>query len=114
VTNRNNQQSEQQEDDIASLREDLAALAANVRILMDRQENQTPGSESTATESDSPGESSDQWEDFQIKLAEARAHGEKAAKELSAEVEQHPLASVAVAFGIGFVVARVLGIGGRR
>ena len=98
--------------DIADLREHIASLAASVKKLA---EEKSPGASVATERDDSKGEGStfgEQWHvgwtDFQQKFEEARSRGEKAVKELAVEIERHPLGSIAAAFGIGFIIAKLL------
>lgn len=52
------------------------------------------------------------WEDMQKVFNEARKHGDAFLKRVTGEIEQHPVRSAAVAFGIGFLVAKIFA--GRR
>jgi ElaB/YqjD/DUF883 family membrane-anchored ribosome-binding protein len=104
--------------DIAALREHIASLAESVKKLV---EEKSGGASSAADREDPKGEGSifgEQWHigwtDFQQKFEEARNRGEKAVKELAVEIERHPLGSIAAAFGIGFIIAKLLDRGGRE
>jgi ElaB/YqjD/DUF883 family membrane-anchored ribosome-binding protein len=48
------------------------------------------------------------------KVNEARDYGEKRVGELEGQVGEHPLGSVLAAFGVGFVIAKLMGLRGRR
>ncbi len=98
--------------DIAALREHIASLAASVKKLA---EEKSGGASSAADREDTKEEGGafgEQWRvgwtDFQQKFEEARDRGEKAVKELAVEIERHPLGSIAAAFGIGFIIAKLL------
>jgi hypothetical protein len=67
--------------DIASLREEMAALAA--------------------------GAKKGAWTDFQHTLDEAWGRNEKIMKDLAAEIERHPLVGSMAAFGLGFIIAKL-------
>lgn len=95
----------------ASLREELAALAAGVKKF---GETKSAGphaeGEHEASQQGGPangGRGHDAWTDFQHTLDEARAQGEKVVKELAAEIERHPLVGSMVAFGLGFIIAKL-------
>lgn len=49
--------------------------------------------------------------DFQHTLEATRARGEQLLKDLTAEIKQHPLRSMAVAVGLGYIIARLFGRG---
>jgi hypothetical protein len=104
--------------DIASLRDDIAALAASLRRLA---EGATKKVASEGEQGTPKGEGSDSgewwhngWTDFQRKLEEARSGGEKAIKDLVVEIERHPLGSIAAAFSIGFIIAKLLDSGNKE
>lgn len=50
-------------------------------------------------------------EELREALVGARARGEKVAKAVSGEVEQHPFNSMLMAFGLGVVIAKLLDSG---
>ena len=53
------------------------------------------------------------WTNIKQTLDDAQVHGEKALKDLVGHIERHPVGSAVTAFGLGFLIARLLG-GGRR
>jgi hypothetical protein len=67
--------------DIASLRKDIAVLAAGAKKFART--------------------------DFQHTLDEAWTQGEKIVKELVAEIERHPRVGSMAAFGLGFIIAKL-------
>lgn len=103
-----------QKDDVQTLksefedlRADVAALNENLQRLLQRQEAASAagaGESETATE-----ESPDELEALRRKVEDLRNSGEEAAEELAREVEQHPLLSVGIAFGAGYLLARITG-----
>jgi ElaB/YqjD/DUF883 family membrane-anchored ribosome-binding protein len=42
------------------------------------------------------------------RLSEAREYGEKVGKQLQTTIEEKPLASVLVAFGVGFLMGKLM------
>ena len=98
--------------DITSLREHIASLAVSVRKLAEEKAGESAsesGQEEPKHEGTAFGEQwHSVWADFQRKLEEAGVRGEKAVKELIVEMERHPLGSIAAAFGIGFIIAKLL------
>ncbi|MCK9419984.1 MAG: hypothetical protein M0R70_11460 [Nitrospirae bacterium] len=92
--------------DIASLREDIAGIAAGVKKYAgkhagqphaaDQQEGSAPGEEG-------PGV----WENLFHKFDSSRIQSEKVVRDLAAEVEQHPLVSIMAAFGLGYIIAKL-------
>jgi ElaB/YqjD/DUF883 family membrane-anchored ribosome-binding protein len=53
-------------------------------------------------------------EELRRKVNEARDYGEKRVGDFAGQIGEHPLGSVLAAFGIGFVIAKLMGLGGRR
>jgi hypothetical protein len=48
------------------------------------------------------------WTDFRYRLDEVGARGRKITKALADEIERHPLIGGMLAFGLGFVIAKLL------
>lgn len=92
--------------DIASLREDIAGLAAGMKQSArihakepheaERQEEPAAGEEAHGV-----------WTDLLHKFDSSRVQGEKAFKGLATEVEHRPLVSVMAAFGLGYIIAKL-------
>ncbi len=104
--------------DIAALREHIASLAASVKKLA---EEKSGDASPAAEQEDLKGEGGAfgeqwhiRWTDFQQKFEEVRDRGEKAVKELAVEIERHPFGSIAAAFGIGFIIAKLLDRGSKE
>lgn len=53
-------------------------------------------------------------EELDRRFQSARQRGRKAAEDVEHAVEEHPFSSLVTAFGIGFIVSRLLDGGGRR
>jgi hypothetical protein len=97
--------------DIAALREHIALLTVSVKKLAEKKSG---GPAAAADREDPKGEGGifgeqwhSGWTDFRQKFEEARTRGEKVVKELAVEIERHPLGSIAAAFGIGFIIAKL-------
>ena len=86
-----------------SLRADVASLAESLNQFLNQQSATTDQQSGSAT-----GEGQDEWEVLRERLDAARAGGEQAVRELRSEVEQHPLASVGIALGLGYLLARLI------
>jgi hypothetical protein len=85
--------------DIASLREEIAGLAAGVKKssgIHAEQEGPTLGDEGHSV-----------WADLLLKFDSSKVQSEKVVRDLSAEVEQHPLVSIMAAFGLGYIIAKL-------
>jgi hypothetical protein len=92
--------------DIASLREEIASLAAGVKKSAGIHAEQS----NAAAQQEGPthGEEGDGvWEDLLHKFDLSRVQGEKVVRDLAAEVEQHPLVSIMAAFGLGYIIAKL-------
>src|SRR3990172_11168025 len=96
---------------IASLREEIAALATCVKQLADTKAAVPHGEgEHEATQQEGPAHSEQRhetWTDVQHTLGEAWARNEKVIKDLAAEIERHPLVGSMAAFGLGFIIAKL-------
>ena len=86
--------------ELAKSREEIAALAADLKKLADGAHPQ-----------DGPANGDQRdggWTGFWHGLDEAGARGEKVAKGLADEIERHPLIGGMAAFGLGYVIARLI------
>ena len=96
---------------IASLREEIAALATCVKQLADTKAAEPHGEgEHEATQQEGPAHSEQRhetWTDVQHTLGEAWARNEKLIKDLADEIERHPLVGSMAAFGLGFAIAKL-------
>ena len=103
--------------DIASLREEIAALAAGAKKFAKTKaaESHAEGDHETSKQRDPANgwDVHDAWTDFQRRLDEAWTQNEKLIKDLAAEIERHPLVGSMAAFGLGFIIAK-LWYGGRK
>jgi len=97
--------------EIAQMREEIAVLAASVKKISEAKTSQVGIGEQAAMNG---GLEHHGWADVQRSLDEARVRGKQALSNLSAEIERHPLRSIAAAVGVGFIIARLFGRGGRR
>ena len=86
--------------DIAQLRADLSAVGESVRKMSTDAVGATQAKVRSAAQ--------DALDEFQSRLNEAKSQGQKAIHDLEREVTENPLTSLAVAFGIGFVLSKIL------
>ena len=97
--------------DIASLREEIAALATGVKKLAETKATEPHAEgEPKATQQGGPangGHGHGAWTDVQHTLDEAWARNEKVIKDLADEIERHPLVGSMAAFGLGFIIAKL-------
>lgn len=91
--------------DIAGLREDIAGLAAGMKKSSGINTKQSHATEQE--ESTHGPEGHGVWADLLHKFDSSRIQGEKVVRDLSAEVEQHPLVSIMAAFGLGYIIAKL-------
>ena len=91
---------EQLKTDMAKLRADLAAIGDGVRKMGTEAVGQTQAKVKSAAQ--------DALDEFQKKLNEAKSQGQKAVHDLEGEIKEKPLTSLAVAFGVGFVLSKLL------
>jgi len=98
--------------DFEDLRADVAELANNFKAFLEAQRTSasTENDEADAAAGVTPEGENDEneWQEFRRKLGEARLHSEQTIDDLNEEVAQHPLASLAVAFGVGYLAAKLL------
>ena len=93
-------------EDFAALQNDVAEITALLRELgADRFEDAKSSTADTLREG---------REQFRRRVDAARARGQETIDEIGDTIGGHPLGSVAMAFGIGFLVAKLLEVGGRR
>jgi ElaB/YqjD/DUF883 family membrane-anchored ribosome-binding protein len=91
---------EQLKSEIANLRADLGAIGESVK----RMSTEAVG----ATQAKVRSAAQDALDEFQSKLNEAKSQSQKAIQNLEREVTENPLTSLAVAFGVGFVLSKIL------
>ena len=92
--------------DIAQLREDIVGLSSAVK---------GAASENVAGAKVQAEERMHQaWEDIERRLQDLLSEGKATFNTAEQKVGEHPVGSVLTAFGIGFVIAKLLDVGGRR
>ncbi len=98
--------------ELQALKEDLARLRADLGGLVEALKE--AGAERAEGYRERVGEElRRRREAVERRLDEARERGRQAVEELGEEVGAHPFSSLLAAFGVGFVLARLLD-GGRR
>lgn len=101
--------------DFDQLREDVAAINEGLRTLLQREQaaegRRAESGDQAATEETPAGsageEAEDEWQILRDRFEETRRHGEQTLDDLEQEVVRHPLASLALAFGVGYLYARM-------
>jgi ElaB/YqjD/DUF883 family membrane-anchored ribosome-binding protein len=92
--------------DIAKLRADVSDLT---KVIKNVAADKTDDAKSNVYD-----EIQEAREELRRKINEARDYGKQRVDELEGQVGEHPLGSVLAAFGVGFVIAKLMDIGGRR
>ena len=101
-----NEEVEVLKDDIAKLREDIASLAAAVL---------GAASDTLADAKEKVNGKSQQAQDkFTDKMGDGIDRGKQFLDDLDSQVTRHPVGSVMVAFGVGLLIAKLLGSGNSR
>lgn len=103
--------------ELKQLRADLSTLQSDMSALMDSLKER--GSKKAAgVKSSVEDEIHHQREELRRLLNEARSSGRRAVGEavegIEDGVEQHPISSLVTAFGLGFIVAKLMGLGDRH
>lgn len=91
--------------DIAQLRDDIASLTAAMKtVASDKVSDAKARAEQRVRGA---------WEDVEQKLDEALNTGRQTVDNVQQQIGQHPGGSLLAAFGLGFIIAKLLD-GGRR
>ena len=89
-------------EELATLRSDVASLVATLgKISASKVEEATDSVTETLEEGGN-------WNDMKSQIEQARAQGEQLSKDLGEEVSRHPIASIAIAFGIGYIASKIV------
>jgi len=92
--------------DIAKLREDIAGLTGAVKMVaQEKAETAKDRAQTRAQES---------WEDLEAKLDELLGRGREALEGAQEKVSEHPMGTVLTAFSLGFIIGKLMDLGGRR
>ena len=89
-------------EELANLRSDVASLVASLGKI-----SQSKVAEATDSVTETLEENTN-WDDMKSQIERARAQGEQLSQDLSEEVSRHPLASIAIAFGIGYIASKIV------
>lgn len=92
--------------DIAKLREDIGGLTDAVKGVA----SEKVGDAKQQAEERIRGT----WEDIEQRFEELLDEGKARFNKAEHKVGEHPVGSVLTAFGIGFIIAKLLDVGGRR
>ncbi len=94
--------------DFDRLREDVAALTEALRAAV--QGGAGPQAESASGSgegAESPSGDTEKWQELRDRFEQTREHSREAIADVETEVKRHPLASLAIAFGVGYLYARL-------
>ena len=97
------------QDELQELRQAFESLRADVAALNENLQQVLQSRAAEPGENGSDEETAPDLEALRRKAEELRENSEAAARELAREVEAHPLLSVGVAFGVGYLLARITG-----
>lgn len=101
-----NAEIKQLRDDFATLRNDVSELTA---LLRDLGVERFEGAKDAAAD-----ELRASREELRRRLQAARATGRDAVEDIGETIGGHALSSIGMAFGVGFLLAKLLDIGSRR
>jgi ElaB/YqjD/DUF883 family membrane-anchored ribosome-binding protein len=105
-TDTDNEEIEALKEDIARLREDIARLASSVLgAASDTLDDARARVDSKGREA---------RDEVMGKLDEGLDHGKQFLDDLDTQVTRHPVGSVLIAFGVGLLLAKILGSGDRH
>jgi ElaB/YqjD/DUF883 family membrane-anchored ribosome-binding protein len=105
-----NEEVEVLKDDIAKLREDIASLASAVLGAASDTLDDTLGDAKAKVN----GKSQQARDEFRGKMSDGIDRGKQFLDDLDTQVTRHPVGSVLVAFGVGLLIAKILGSGNSR
>ena len=92
--------------DIAKLREDIAGLTNAVKdVASEKVANAKAEAQERARGT---------WEDIERRFEDMLAQGKETFSKAENQLGDHPVGSVLTAFGLGFIIAKLIDMGGRR
>lgn len=92
--------------DIAQLRKDISGLTAAVKEVASQK--------ASSTKENAQQRVQGAWEDIERKLDEVLNQGQATVGDIEDRITQHPAGSMLTAFGLGFIIAKLMDIGGRH
>jgi len=105
-----NEEVEMLKDDIAKLREDIASLASAVLGAASDTLGDTLGDAKAKVN----GKTQQARDEFKSKMNDGVERGKQFIDDIDTQVTRHPVGSVLVAFGVGLLIAKLLGSGNSR
>ena len=91
--------------DIAQLRTDIANLTTAVKDVASEKVN--------ATREDAQQRAQNAWDDIERRLNDVLDQGRETASGIEDKITEHPGGSVLTAFGLGFIIAKLMDMGHR-
>lgn len=92
--------------DISRLRQDIAHLTEAVRtVAQDKAAETKERAQNRVQEG---------WEELEAKLDSLLGQGREALEGAQERVSEHPLGSLLTAFSLGFIIGKLMDLGGRR
>ncbi len=92
--------------DITRLREDIGHLTEAVRTVAQDKATQAKDHAQTRVQAG--------WEELEAKLDDLLGQGREALEGAQERVSEHPLGSLLTAFSLGFIIGKLMDLGGRR
>jgi len=93
-------------NDLAQFRKDIGGLTDAVKAVL--------GEKIDAAKRNTKEKANGAMDDIESKIEDLLAQGSGAVKSAGAKVSEHPGTSLLTAFGVGFVIAKLMGVGDRR
>lgn len=103
----------QMEEELQALKADIANLRADVADLAGTMQNMA-GSRAHRFRDSLESELNEKREQLRRRFDEVRTRGRQQINDIEETVGQHPLGSLAAAVGIGFILAKMMDLGGRH
>lgn len=99
-------------EEIQALKEDLALLRSDMADLTSTMRD-TARARARGVKSSVNDEIHELRERLRDRMEQARVQGMRSVEEVEESIGQHPLASVAAAVGVGFIIAKLMDLGRR-
>lgn len=92
--------------DIAQLRTDIVGLTSAFKDVASEKVS--------STKADAQKRVQGAWEDIERKLDDVLEQGRASVGDIEDKITQHPAGSMLTAFGLGFIIAKLMDMGGRH
>ena len=95
--------------DMESFKEELAMFRSDVASILTTLGKMSESKVVEVTDSITESfQENTNWDDIKSQLEQVRAQGKQVSQDLSEEVTRHPLASIAIAFCIGYIASKIV------